>query len=529
MALTLGDRIQETTTTTGTGTITLAGAVSGYQSFATVGNGNTTYYTITSGTAWEVGIGTYSTTGPTLARTTILASSNSGSAITLAGTSNVFADYPAERAVSTDNTATLTNKTLALEAYSTAATVTAGTNAQGQGALTNDINIITTTSSNPSGVTLPTAFVGARVIVVNRGTNPVNVYPATGASINTLSANASTALAAGSSLYFIAVSTTQWYSVGGFAVTTTPRLETTQGGTGLSGATPFVNNGALYATSATTLSTGTLPIASGGTNSTTTPTSGAVAYGTGSAFGFTSAGSSGQALLSNGSSAPSFGTLGYAGGGTGVSAVPNNGELLIGNGSGWTKANLTAGSGISISNGSGSISISASGGTQTVNYLGSSSTTTSPTTITLTGVTTNRVLLLFENVVVTGALQLQFTNSGTTITSGYSYTNIYATTGSFTSSIVTSTSGTIINIHPGATSGSATISGYVWVDGPFGIGGFTSFSPTVNGHLSGSGINVALSLSSGTCSTSISPASAGIVVSGSTSLSGGTIYAYSYQ
>ena len=102
MALVLADRVQETTTTTGTGTVTLAGAVNGYQSFATIGNSNTTYYTIVSGSAWEVGIGTYSTTGPTLARTTILSSSAAGAAITLAGTSYVFATYPAEKSVNQD-------------------------------------------------------------------------------------------------------------------------------------------------------------------------------------------------------------------------------------------------------------------------------------------------------------------------------------------------------------------------------------------------------------------------------------------
>lgn len=102
MALVLADRVQETTDTTGTGTVTLAGAVSGYQSFAAIGNANTTYYTITSGTAWEVGLGTYTSAGTTLARTTILASSAAGAAITLAGTSNVFATYPAEKSVNQD-------------------------------------------------------------------------------------------------------------------------------------------------------------------------------------------------------------------------------------------------------------------------------------------------------------------------------------------------------------------------------------------------------------------------------------------
>jgi len=100
MALILADRVQETTTTTGTGTVTLAGAASGFQSFAAVGDGNSTYYTITGGTDWEVGIGTYTSSGTTLSRTTVLSSSNSGSLVNFsAGTKNVFVTYPASLAV----------------------------------------------------------------------------------------------------------------------------------------------------------------------------------------------------------------------------------------------------------------------------------------------------------------------------------------------------------------------------------------------------------------------------------------------
>jgi len=96
MAFVLADRVRETTTTTGTGTVTLAGAVTGFQTFAAIGNGNTTYYTI----AGEVGIGTYTASGTTLARNTVLASSNSGSLVNFsAGTKDVFCDYPAVRAV----------------------------------------------------------------------------------------------------------------------------------------------------------------------------------------------------------------------------------------------------------------------------------------------------------------------------------------------------------------------------------------------------------------------------------------------
>jgi hypothetical protein len=105
MALVLADRVQETTTTTGTGSVTLDGAVLGFQSFAVVGNGNTTFYTIADqgGANWEVGIGTYSTTGPTLARTTVLSSSNGGSLVTFtAGTKTVFVTYPSEQSVNLD-------------------------------------------------------------------------------------------------------------------------------------------------------------------------------------------------------------------------------------------------------------------------------------------------------------------------------------------------------------------------------------------------------------------------------------------
>lgn len=103
MALVLANRVKETTTTTGTGTITLAGAAAGFQSFSVVGNNNTTYYTITTTTnAWEVGIGTYSTTGPTLSRDTVLSSSAGGAKITLpAGSADVFLTYPSETSVTT--------------------------------------------------------------------------------------------------------------------------------------------------------------------------------------------------------------------------------------------------------------------------------------------------------------------------------------------------------------------------------------------------------------------------------------------
>jgi hypothetical protein len=105
MALILKDRVKETTTTVSTGPVTLLGAADGYQSFASIGDGNTTYYTITAqiGTEWEVGIGTYTSSGTTLSRDTVLSSSNGGSLVNFsAGTKDVFVTQPSGKAVYTD-------------------------------------------------------------------------------------------------------------------------------------------------------------------------------------------------------------------------------------------------------------------------------------------------------------------------------------------------------------------------------------------------------------------------------------------
>jgi hypothetical protein len=99
MALVIKDRVKETTTTTGTGTYTLAGAEVGFQSFSTIGNGNTTYYAVTNNNDWEVGIGTYTSSGTTLARTTILSSSNSNNAVNWSsGEKYVIVTQPSSKA-----------------------------------------------------------------------------------------------------------------------------------------------------------------------------------------------------------------------------------------------------------------------------------------------------------------------------------------------------------------------------------------------------------------------------------------------
>ena len=116
MAHIFADRVRETSTTTGTGALTLAGAVSGYQTFSSaIGNTNTCHYAIHHLTAneWEVGLGTIATSGPTITRTTVFKSSNSDSAVSFsAGTKDVFVTYPADKTVTSDGTQTLTNKTI---------------------------------------------------------------------------------------------------------------------------------------------------------------------------------------------------------------------------------------------------------------------------------------------------------------------------------------------------------------------------------------------------------------------------------
>lgn len=92
----------------------------------------------------------------------------------------------------------------------TTATLTAGTDAQGQGPITTDQVTITTAAANPSGATLPTAVAAKRVIIANRGANPVNIYPAAGAAIGALAANAPVLLAVNQSVEFFARSATQW-------------------------------------------------------------------------------------------------------------------------------------------------------------------------------------------------------------------------------------------------------------------------------------------------------------------------------
>jgi hypothetical protein len=130
MALVVKDRVKVSTTTTGTGTLSLGSAATGYQTFSVIGNGNTTYYTISSatGSEFEVGIGTYTTSGNTLSRTTVLSSSNGGSLVNFsAGSKDVFVTYPAERSVYLDSAGSYPVQNTFNALTAATATLTAGT------------------------------------------------------------------------------------------------------------------------------------------------------------------------------------------------------------------------------------------------------------------------------------------------------------------------------------------------------------------------------------------------------------------
>ena len=148
MALVLKDRVKESTTTTGTGTLTLLGAVTGYQAFSAIGNGNTCYYAISSsgGSQWEVGVGTYTASGTTLSRDTILESSTGGGAIDLAaGAKDVYVVYPAEKGVWLDASGNVVqNQFTSMNVTGTAtinvATLTSGTISTGANSATDIVN-----------------------------------------------------------------------------------------------------------------------------------------------------------------------------------------------------------------------------------------------------------------------------------------------------------------------------------------------------------------------------------------------------
>jgi hypothetical protein len=159
MALVLADRVKESTTTAGTGTVTLLGAAPGFQSFAVVGNANTTYYTIAGQTTseWEVGIGTYTSSGTTLARTTVLSNSagTQPSALSFsAGTKDVFVTYPSSKSVNLDASGNAT--ALGTPAAFVGTNITGTASGLTSGNVTTNANLTGDVTSSGNATTLAT-------------------------------------------------------------------------------------------------------------------------------------------------------------------------------------------------------------------------------------------------------------------------------------------------------------------------------------------------------------------------------------
>ena len=205
MALVLADRVRETTSTTGTGTLTLTGPFSGFRAFSAIGDGNTTYYAIADANTgeWEVGVGTYSTSGNTLSRDTVLDSSNTGSLVVFAtGAKDVICTQPAERAVYLEAAGTSTivpGITISGLTASTALALDASKDIVSVANTGTGSNVLNT---SPTLVTPALGTPSSGVVTNLTGTASININGTVGAStpstgaFTTLSASGTSTLAA---------------------------------------------------------------------------------------------------------------------------------------------------------------------------------------------------------------------------------------------------------------------------------------------------------------------------------------------
>ena len=206
MALVVKDRVKETTTTTGTGTINLAGAVGQFQTFvAGVGTTNTTYYAIedANGTAWEVGLGTVTDASPdTLSRSTIIASST-GSAISLSsGTHTVFCTYPADKAVFLDGDNNLNPISVPYATITGDTTVTTANVVVFANATSGEIDITLYAATSNGGKTLTvkkTDSSANSVIIIRAGSETIDG----GTTVTLIHQNESVTLISDNSNWFI--------------------------------------------------------------------------------------------------------------------------------------------------------------------------------------------------------------------------------------------------------------------------------------------------------------------------------------
>ena len=358
MALVLADRVLETTTTTGSGTITLAGANPGYQAFSTgVGDGNQTYYTIAGATEWEVGIGTYTASGDTLSRDTVLASSDSGNKITFsAGTKEVFVTYPAGKAIYADSSGDVSISSGKITNLATPTTANDGVNKQ----YVDDLVEVGVTYHTPVKYEVPSTT-GNLTATYNQPGGAGDGVGATLTNAGTLVAFTPDGITASVNDRILIYNQTNAFENGVYTVTTVG-----------DGSTAWVLTRATDADSYALKDPNGLGagdaffITSGNTGAGETyvcNTTGTITFGS-TAINFVQVSATqvyiaGTGIDITGPTISLQTPVTVANGGTGTSSAPTNGQLLTGNGTTYTLNTLQAGTGISIANAPGSITISA--------------------------------------------------------------------------------------------------------------------------------------------------------------------------
>ena len=361
MAFVLADRVQETTTTSGSGTITLAGAEPGYQSFSMgVGNANSTYYTIASqtGTEWEVGIGTYTSVGDTLSRDTVLSSSASGAKVTFSsGVKNVFVTYPAGKSVYADESGNISASSGKITNLATPTVAADAVNKQ----YVDDLVASGVTYHTPVKYEVPDTTGNLNATYNQPGGAGVGVG-ATLTNAGTLGAFVPDGTTATISDRILIYNQTTASQNGVYTVTTVGN-----------GSTPWVLTRATDADtyalkSPTGLGEGdAFFVSSGNTGAGETyvcNTSGTIVFGSTSIsfvqVSATQIYAAGNGIDITGPTISLDVPVTVPNGGTGLTTAPASGQLLTGNGTGYSLNTLNAGTGITIANAPGSITISAS-------------------------------------------------------------------------------------------------------------------------------------------------------------------------
>ena len=385
MALVFADLVRESTSTTGTGTLTLTGAVTNYQSFAAIGNANTTYYRIISGTSSEVGIGTYTLSGTTLSRDTVLYSTAGGvTKITVASGATVICTYPAEKVVILDGSGNATALGTPAAFVGTNITGTASSFTAGQVTTNANLTGAVTSVGNATSLGSFTSLQLATALTNETGTGPA-VFSDNASLLNPTYTGTLTG-----STGILNIGSGQVY-------------KDASGNVGFGTATPAYKldvSGTLGVTGAVTLSTA-LPVASGGTGLTSIAhtvqvfTSGSGTYTTpanvkaiwvravGGGGGAGGSGSAGSPANGTGGGSTTFSTLTASAGGGGPNSLtggfqggaggtPTGGDINARGGSGQTNPGNTnpalyqgygGNGGVSAFGGSGIGGVNGAGGT----------------------------------------------------------------------------------------------------------------------------------------------------------------------